>query len=188
MFDSSRTTPPVEYLSGQSGHNFLWIRRNTPEVSKSFVAKKWKEKNWSPLPFKVGNDLFVRSIGETRSDLKRDQMCTNIQHWADYHQKWKKEIFSGTIRMLPMSPYYIYLHFEWTHICHMGPFRTQAFEHCYDGYWWERELPYLRNRLNSQLRTGGQGRAYNTMWKNTIVNYAWNTKGNSQYFHQWITE
>ena len=100
----------------------------------------------------------------------------------------KKEIFSGTIRMLLMSPYYIYLHFEWTHICHMGPFRTQAFEHCYDGYWWERELPYLRNRLNSQLRTGGQGRAYNTMWKNTIVNYAWNTKGNSQYFHQRITE
>ena len=132
--------------------------RRVREVSKSFVAKKWKEKNWSPLPFKVGNDLFVRSIfGETRSDLKRDQMCTHIQHWADYHQKWKKEIFSGTIRMLPMSPYYIYLHFEWTHICHMGQFRTQAFEHCYDGYWWERELPYLRNRLNSQLRTGGQG-------------------------------
>ena len=113
-------------------------------------------------------------------------MCTNIQHWADYHQKWKKRDF------FRYNPYVtnvtiLYISAFWMDP-YMGPFRTQAFEHCYDGYWWERELPYLRNRLNSQLRTGGQGRAYNTMWKNTIVNYAWNTKGNSQYFHQRITE
>ena len=55
-------------------YNFLWRRRNTPEVCKSFLDKKWKERrNRSLLLLKVGNDLFGRSIfRETRSDTSKN--------------------------------------------------------------------------------------------------------------------
>ena len=62
--------------------------RNTPKCPKVSGAKSGEGGMDAGLLFKAGNDLFGRSIsGQTRTDMKRDQMRCRYKLWADQHQK-----------------------------------------------------------------------------------------------------
>ena len=74
-------------------YNFLWREgggrcRNTPKCPKVSGAKSGEGGMDAGLLFKAGNDLFGRSIsGQTRTDLKRDQMRSRYKLWEDQQKQ-----------------------------------------------------------------------------------------------------
>ena len=62
--------------------------RNTPKCPKVSGAKSGEGGMDAGLLFKAGNDLFGRSIsGQTRTDLKRDQMRSRYKLWEDQQKQ-----------------------------------------------------------------------------------------------------